>query len=327
MKRALSIIAFLSLLHASPLWASSAGQRILNVGHSMIRSSQIVAGSCWDYIDAIYKRAGYPQKKRRTVYKSGKHKGPYASTDLIQSGDWLYYLNRSYNNIEHSGIFVRWVDKSKRLAEMISYKGQNSRTPARYKVYDLSNVYSIMRPNGGGVPYQSQRPRRQVLAKRTRPTPVTRPTLVTRPTQARRQPVSRRPSRQFAKTTASPAGQRILGTGRSMVNSRAIIRGACWDYVEEVYKRAGYSQNRRKNVHMGIKAGPYFNPNYLKPGDWLYYINHSYKEAEHCGIFVGWVNQSKRIAKILSYGGENRRAPGRYRNYDISHTYYVVRPI
>lgn len=122
-------------------------------------------------------------------------------------------------------------------------------------------------------------------------------------------------------------GQKILDTGRYMaVVSQEIVKGSCWDYINAVYRRAGFSQRQRITVHKGSKStGPYATPNQIQPGDWLYYINHSYHGVEHSGIFVRWVNRSKRVAEILSYQGEHRNKPGRYRNYDLSNVYTIIR--
>lgn len=124
-----------------------AGQKILKTGrHMAVVKKEIIRGSCWDYIHAVYNRSGYPQKKRRYVLKGKKNKGPYAKPTQIQPGDWLYYINHSYHGVEHSGIFVRWVDKQKRLGITLSYAGESKKKPGRYRQYDLSNVYTIIRP-------------------------------------------------------------------------------------------------------------------------------------------------------------------------------------
>lgn len=130
-----------------------------------------------------------------------------------------------------------------------------------------------------------------------------------------------------AERNASPAGQKILRTGRIMaLQKKEIIRGSCWNYINTVYQRSGYSQQKRHYVLKGKKnKGPYAKTNQIKPGDWLYYINHSYHGVEHSGIFVRWADKSKRIGVILSYGGEARKKPGRYRNYDLRHVYTIIR--
>ncbi|MDK4687797.1 hypothetical protein [Kingella negevensis] len=104
----------------------------------------IVKGGCWDYLDAAWTRAGVPRNARVTTFK-GNIKGEFVNPNELRAGDWIYHVNYSYNNIEHSGMFIGWVDKSKRLGVTLSYAGSNRKEPARYKVYDLSGVYNIMR--------------------------------------------------------------------------------------------------------------------------------------------------------------------------------------
>ena len=121
------------------------GRKILETSRDMINNGDIVVGSCWDFINEAYNRAGFPSKFRATVYKS-KLQGPYAVENLIQGGDWLYFINHSYGDIEHSGVFVAWTNLEKKEALIISYAGGNQAKPGRYKTYDLSSVYNIIRP-------------------------------------------------------------------------------------------------------------------------------------------------------------------------------------
>jgi hypothetical protein len=111
----------------------------------MIEAEEVVIGSCWDYINTVYERAGYPQRSRVTVYKS-KQPGPYTEIEVITPGDWLYFINHSYNDVEHSAIFVDWIDYDSKVALTIAYSGGNKNVPGRYKTYELSSVYNIMRP-------------------------------------------------------------------------------------------------------------------------------------------------------------------------------------
>jgi hypothetical protein len=130
--------------------ASDPAKKVLKVGRKMtLVDKEIVRGSCWDYADTVYTRAGFPRQlpQRKTVFKGSKRSGPYADIGQIKPGDFLYYINHSYGNIEHSAIFIDWEDKKKKKALMLSYGGENRRSPARYRVYDLSNVYQITRPN------------------------------------------------------------------------------------------------------------------------------------------------------------------------------------
>lgn len=129
-----------------------------------------------------------------------------------------------------------------------------------------------------------------------------------------------------AEKDASNAGKAVLAVGRKMVfKEKAIVKGSCWDYINEVYKRAGYGTNK-KIVFKSKKSGPYVNISKIQPGDWLYYVNHSYGGVEHSGIFVYWKDYKKKIGVTLSYGGESRNEPGRYREYDLRSVYYITRP-
>ncbi len=125
--------------------ADSVGRKILYKGREMtVINAEILPGGCWDYINHVYNRAGFPTNKRKNIYRSVKA-GPYADVNLIQFGDWLYYVNHSYGGVEHSAIFVDWVDQENKQALMLSYGGEKRQQPARYLVYDLSSVYQIVR--------------------------------------------------------------------------------------------------------------------------------------------------------------------------------------
>ena len=105
---------------------------------------EIIKGGCWDYLDAAWTRAGVPREARKVVFKSQRN-GAYAQADWLRAGDWIYHINYGYNNLEHSGMFIGWVDKSQHLGLTLSYAGGHRNEPARYRVYDLSGVYQITR--------------------------------------------------------------------------------------------------------------------------------------------------------------------------------------
>lgn len=125
---------------------SQAGNKILHVGKIMaLKDKEIIRGGCWDYIDTIYSRSGYTRGKRKYIYKTNKNSPPYAPLNLIKPGDWLYYINHSYGKVEHSGIFVRWHNKSKAQAVILSYGGERRNEPGRYLIYNIKNTYTILR--------------------------------------------------------------------------------------------------------------------------------------------------------------------------------------
>ena len=135
---------YLPLLSSAESQSSMAAREVVSTARKMaLNERAIIQGGCWDYLNAVFKRAGVT---RDTVHKGTYAQGPYANSAEIEVGDWLYYINHGYNGVEHSGLFVGWVDERAKQALILSYAGQNRREPARYRVYDLSNVYQIMRP-------------------------------------------------------------------------------------------------------------------------------------------------------------------------------------
>ena len=137
-----------AFLDEAELTATDEGKRILQMGRAMIDAQTIIVGSCWDYIFAVYKNAGFPDKNQSVLY-SAKKAGPYAAPEKIEAGDWLYIINHSFGDIEHSGIFIGWTNAALGEALLLSYPGGDSMRPARYKIYDLSSVYHIIRPKKG----------------------------------------------------------------------------------------------------------------------------------------------------------------------------------
>ncbi len=129
-----------------------------------------------------------------------------------------------------------------------------------------------------------------------------------------------------AETKSSEDARKVLETGRTMtLKNKEILPGSCWDYANAVYDRAGFGWGKRLDVFKSVKAGPYADISKIKNGDWLYYVNHSYGEIEHSAIFIEWLDYKKKIALMLSYGGESRHEPARYMPYDLSSVYGITR--
>lgn len=133
------------LLELAEASASAGGRRVLEASRNMISEQELHIGGCWNYINAVYDRAGFPSKQRETVYKS-KFNGPYVKSDVIQAGDWLYFVNHSFSESEHSAIFVAWIDEGKKEALMVNYVGGNKKKPGTYKRFILDEVYNVFRP-------------------------------------------------------------------------------------------------------------------------------------------------------------------------------------
>jgi hypothetical protein len=131
-----------------------------------------------------------------------------------------------------------------------------------------------------------------------------------------------------AEKKAPPAARKVLETGRKMaLLEQKIIKGGCWDYVNAVYEKAGFPIKGKRTVLLNVKknAKANFSLKDLQPGDFLSYINHSYHNSEHSAIFVDWMDKEKNLALMLSYAGENRQEPARYRPYDVSDVFYIAR--
>ncbi|MBF2720128.1 hypothetical protein IP510_09580 [Psychrobacter sp. NG254] len=136
---------YLPLLSSAETQSSQAAREVVSMARKMaLNERTIIKGGCWDYLNAVFNRAGV---SRDTIHKGTYGQGPYANSGEIEVGDWLYYINHGYNGVEHSGLFVGWVDERAKQALILSYAGENRREPARYRVYDVSNVYQIMRPS------------------------------------------------------------------------------------------------------------------------------------------------------------------------------------
>jgi hypothetical protein len=115
---------------------------VLRTGYNMsFVSKTVVQGSCWGFVDAVYKKAGVTKE---TIFSS-KQGGRYASADMLKPGDWIYHVNYAFRNVGHSAIFVCWKDKAKKQAITMSYVGMNRTVPGRLDVADLKGVYSIFR--------------------------------------------------------------------------------------------------------------------------------------------------------------------------------------
>ena len=127
-------------------------------------------------------------------------------------------------------------------------------------------------------------------------------------------------------STANKGGLKILQTGHQMaLIDMKVIKGSCWDFVNAVYNRSGFA-NAKQTIFSSKKNGPFAASSLVKPGDWIYHINHQFNNGEHSAIFVCWKDFAKRIAITLSYVGMNRNAPGHFGEYQLDNIYSIFRP-
>ncbi len=138
-----SINAFLNMT-ARRSRAKTPGGRVLSAALKHIKKKTIIRGSCYDWINMVYKECGYKGKKRKSIF-SGKEAGPYANAMLLRPGDWIMFKNLTYGNIGHSGIFLGWLDFEKRSAIVIGYAGQKRVMPGRFREYDITGLFGITR--------------------------------------------------------------------------------------------------------------------------------------------------------------------------------------
>ncbi|MER1974378.1 MAG: hypothetical protein ABS880_11480, partial [Psychrobacter alimentarius] len=97
---------YLPLLSSAETQSSLAAREVVSMARKMaLNERTIIKGGCWDYLNAVFNRAGV---SRDTIHKGTYSQGPYARSDEIEVGDWLYYINHGYNRVEHSGLFVGW---------------------------------------------------------------------------------------------------------------------------------------------------------------------------------------------------------------------------
>jgi hypothetical protein len=120
-------------------------RRVLDAAKAMIDGGVVTRGSCYTWVNAVYRRATGP---RQTVFE-GDRRNRWADASLLRPGDWVFFINHSYNDVTHSAIFVAWVDERARVALMVSYPGGNRDAPGRFSDYELTNVYQLVRMRDG----------------------------------------------------------------------------------------------------------------------------------------------------------------------------------
>ncbi|MCI5211286.1 MAG: hypothetical protein D3910_21440, partial [Candidatus Electrothrix sp. ATG2] len=99
------------------------------------------------------------------------------------------------------------------------------------------------------------------------------------------------------------------------------------DYSGRLLELCGHCVQSGRIYQGGQKEEEqYADKKLIRPGDWLFYINHAYREIRHSALFIEWINYEKQTGLMLSYGGEGRGEAARYRAYDLSHVYTIIRP-
>lgn len=121
---------------------------------------------------------------------------------------------------------------------------------------------------------------------------------------------------------ADPGPRRVLETTRAMISDGVVVRGSCYTWLNAVYRRAG---GRARTVFQGPQRAPFTAFELLAPGDWVFFINHSYGDVTHSAIFLAWIDRDAHVALMASYPGGNRNEPGRFSDYELTNVYQIVR--
>ena len=125
-------------------------------------------------------------------------------------------------------------------------------------------------------------------------------------------------------------GRHVILTARAMRARGETTNGSCYRYISEVFARAGHSGWRnRRTVYGEGRNGPYADLGVIRPGDWLYIVNHPERTpvGTHSVLFVGWQDRARGYAHVIEHPGWGAATSGRERTYDVSRTYRVIRPV
>lgn len=158
--------------------------------------------------------------------------------------------------------------------------------------------------------------------------PMPEPVETVAPVARRR--VARAPVAPIPRLHADP-GRHVILTARGMMARNETVRGSCYRYLSEVFSRAGHEGWRTRTiVHSSRREGPYADLDRIRPGDWLYIVNHpeATPMGTHSVLFVGWEDRASGYARVIEHSGWGAGASaGQERGYDVSRTYRIVRPI
>jgi len=124
-------------------------------------------------------------------------------------------------------------------------------------------------------------------------------------------------------------GIHVIMVARQMNARGERIAGSCYRYISEVFERAGHEGWRNRRTVFGEhRNGPYADLGLIRPGDWLYIVNHPNRTpvGTHSVLFVSWQDRSRGIANVIEHPGWGGATTGRERTYDVSRTYRITRP-
>lgn len=153
-------------------------------------------------------------------------------------------------------------------------------------------------------------------------------TVAEEPARTSGRRASRAPEAPILRLDSDP-GRHVILTARGMMARNETVRGSCYRYLSEVFARAGHDDWRTRTiVHASDREGPYADLSRIRPGDWLYIVNHpeTTPMGTHSVLFLGWDDRAHGYARVLQHSGGGSASAGEERTYDVSRTYRIVRP-
>ena len=134
----------------------------------------------------------------------------------------------------------------------------------------------------------------------------------------------------YSNKTALPEidmhGYNIVKKGIEMVvDTKELVKGSCWTYVDKVFNNAGYELKNRETIYKGKKGSKINDISLIRPGDWIYHINHSFHGVEHSAIFICWQDKERKIGITLSHVGQSKLRTGQFGSYDLKSVYNIIR--
>jgi hypothetical protein len=141
--------------------STAAGRRVVsNAGELISESFKPI--HCWAWVWKAYERSGYTGAKYPTLknvkvlFKGSQYTGsgakwfPLSRYDELRPGDWIYIHNgNKYDTAgrgNHSGVFIKWLDRSNYIAQTASSRGKGKVGGYRRRDLRAMPIAWLMRP-------------------------------------------------------------------------------------------------------------------------------------------------------------------------------------
>jgi hypothetical protein len=133
----------------------SPAERIVRLAELAVKNYKTEGEHCWDWVNNIYMAAGCVRGGNLFSYVGryeGKDCGNNHATEQeinkMKPGDHIIYNNKNntdkYGN--HSVIFIRWIDRAQKIAEVASYYAAKNRSSIFRVNLEKSPVTAVFQP-------------------------------------------------------------------------------------------------------------------------------------------------------------------------------------